>query len=287
MVASEVLHSHWKFRMRLFLIRIYRYLFARECFHALNRLLFDCSLRGLGILNYESNALSGEATFLSQYLKGKNRCIVFDVGANVGKYSSEILTINPATVVYAFEPHPKTFLQLTANINSPNFLANNCAVGHEQGFLTLYDYADRDGSSHASLYKDVIETIHKAKSVEHKVEVIALHAFVKRNSIDAIDLLKIDTEGNELNVLKGLSEYLRNGRVKAIHFEFNEMNVSSRTYFRDFWDLLPNFLFFRLLPKGLTPITNYVPVSCEIFAYQNIVAILKKETERTGFFVSQ
>src|SRR5258706_5279801 len=166
--------------MRMLLIKIYRFLFGRKRFHALNRILFDCSLRGLGILNYESNELSGEAAFLSRYLEGRSNCIVFDIGANIGKYSSKALEINPTAVVYAFEPHPKTFLRLVANINRPNFRATNCAVGHEQGVLSLYDYADRDGSSHASLYKDVIETIHKAKSVEHKVEVIALNYFVKR-----------------------------------------------------------------------------------------------------------
>jgi hypothetical protein len=54
------------------------------------------------------------------------------------------------------------------------------------------------------------------------------------------------------------------------------MNVSSRTYFRDFWNLLPNYNFYRLLPDGMVKIERYSPVFCEIFAYQNIVAILKQ-----------
>ena len=260
-----------------FIIIIYRLVFARKCFYKLNKLLYHCSLSGLGILNYESNHLSGEGKFLSSYLRGKINCIVFDVGANIGNYSAAIFKINPSATIYAFEPHPRTFQKLIVNIKNSNFYPHNFAVGHEVGVLSLYDYEDNNGSSHASLFKDVIETIHKARSVEHKVSVITLDAFMKSRSIDMIDLLKIDTEGNELNVIRGILKYLSHGKVKAIHFEFNEMNVSSRTYFKDFWDILPNYDFYRMLPDGLAEIKSYSPVFCEIFAYQNIVAILQNE----------
>ncbi len=263
-----------------FIFRFYRYLFVRKIFHNLNKLLYLCSLRGLGILNYESNYLSGEGNFLLTYLKGKTNLIIFDVGANIGNYSCEVFKINPSATIYAFEPHPKTFQKLIENVQHSNFFPNNFAVGHVAGTLSLYDYEDNDGSSHASLFKDVIETIHKARSVEHKVSVITLDAFIKNKSIDMIDLLKIDTEGNELNVIKGILENLSSGRVKAIHFEFNEMNVSSRTYFRDFWNMLPHYDFYRMLPDGLVQIKSYSPVFCEIFAYQNIVAVLKDEKNK-------
>jgi FkbM family methyltransferase len=257
------------------IIGFYRFLFGRKVFYKFNKLLYHCSLRGQGILNYESSELSGEAKFIETYLKGKHRCVVFDVGANIGKYSSEILRVNPTAVIHAFEPHPKTFKTLIANIRHSDFVPNNYAVDQENGTLSLFDYLDGDGSTHASLYKDVIETIHQRKSVEHKVDVITLSSYVKGRSIDSIELLKIDTEGNELNVIRGILEYVQQGRIRAIHFEFNEMNVSSRTYFKDFWELMPNYAFYRLLPDGLVPIENYSPLFCEIFAYQNIVAILR------------
>ena len=90
-------------------------------------------------------------------------------------------------------------------------------------------------------------------------------------------LLKIDTEGHELEVLKGFEPYIRQNKVDLIHFEFNEMNVASRVFFKDFWEFLPNYDFYRMLQDGLIPIKNYNPVYCEIFAYQNIVAKLKVE----------
>ena len=259
------------------LIEIYRFLFARSLFYNVNKLLYRLSLSGLGVLNYETVTVSGEARFLERYLKKKRDGIVIDVGSNVGNYSKKVLLVNSNLEVYGFEPHPVTYKKLTNNIVSKNFHPINAAVGDEVGILSLYDYAEKDGSTHASLFKDVIENIHRSKSTEHKVNVLTLGTFLEENNIDRVALLKIDTEGNELAVLKGLGKCISENRVDAIHFEFNEMNVSSRTFFRDFWELLPNYEFYRLLPTGLVKIEQYVPLFCEIFAYQNIVALLRHE----------
>lgn len=127
------------------------------------------------------------------------------------------------------------------------------------------------------MYKEVIEGIHKSRAVKHDIKVIRLDNFLEEHSIDSIDLLKIDTEGNELNALKGLGNWISQGKIKAIHFEFNEMNVISRSFFKDFWDILPNYYFFRMVRDGLVPIEQYNPVDCEIYAFQNIVALIKNQ----------
>lgn len=136
-----------------------------------------------------------------------------------------------------------------------------------------------DGSSHASLYREVIEEIHHkkyGKAIAYDVNVLTLDDFCSEHEISKIDLLKIDTEGNELKSLIGARQLLYENRIKAIQFEFNEMNLCSKSTFKDFWDLLENFYFYRLLPGGqLLPITKYIPYFCEIYAYQNIIAIRK------------
>lgn len=259
---------------------IYRYLFARRRFYKFNRLLYRCSLRGMGILNFESAALSGERCFLAGYLKGLPRgACVIDVGANIGDYSKLVLELHPAVTLYAFEPHPKTFTRLVSNIpaNEARHLIN-AAVGSKDGELVLYDYKSNDGSAHASVYKEVIEDIHHGQAIAHRVPMVRLDDFLKERGVEKIDLLKIDTEGNELEVLLGSNDYINSGKVAAIHFEFNEMNVVSRTYFRDFWSLLRNYDIYRLLPNGSVRIDEYSAVHCEIFAYQNIVAIEKKNS---------
>ncbi len=258
------------------LIRAYRFLFARKVFYGLNKLLYLCSLRGLGFLNYETNAISGERNFLS-YLKHKSNPTVFDVGANIGSYSSEVFKNNANASLYAFEPHPINYRNLIDNVKHPNFHPYNCAVGHETGFLSIYDYDGHDGSTHASLYEDVIEVIHNSKSTKHDVRVITLDSFIRSNSIDTVDLLKIDAEGHELHIIQGVLEHLSQGKIKVIQFEFNEMNVISGTFFRDFWNILSDYKLYKMLPDGLVEIKSYSPIYCEIFACQNVVAVLKDE----------
>lgn len=227
----------------------------------------------MGILNYENDHVSGEDRFLEKLLTGQNAPVILDIGANEGRYTNNILAINPSAIIYAFEPHPETCKRLIANVSSPGFHAINSAAGNEDGLIQLYDYEAGNGSSHASLYKNVIEEIHKAASAEHTVNMLKLDGFAEKRGLKQISLLKIDTEGNELNVLNGFIHYINAGKVDAIHFEFNEMNVASRSFFRDFWSLLEGYDFYRLLPSGMLPIERYSPLLCELFAYQNIVAL--------------
>lgn len=255
---------------------VYQFLFARKVFNKFNKGLYYLSLRGLGILNYKNYKLSGERAFIESYFSTIKKGIVLDIGANIGNYSKHILKISPDIQIYAFEPHPITYKKLIISVKSNSFHPFNLAVGSKNGKLQLYDYEDQDGSSHASIYKEVIEDIHKAKAIKHEIEIIKLDNFLQEHSINRIDLLKIDTEGNELDILKGLGNWIPEGKIKAIHFEFNEMNVISRIFFKDFWDILPNYNFYRMVQDGLLPIKQYNPINCEIYAFQNIVALIKE-----------
>ena len=256
---------------------VYRFLFARKSFYKFNKGLYYLSLRGLGILNYESYKLSGEKAFIESYFSKLKKGAVLDIGANIGNYSKNILKISPDIQIYAFEPHPITYKKLTMSVVSKNFYPFNLAVGSKNSELQLYDYEDQDGSSHASIYKEVIEVIHKGKAIKHDIKVVRMDNFLEGHSIDRIDLLKIDTEGNELAVLKGLGNWIQEGKIKAIHFEFNEMNVISRSFFKDFWDILPNYNFYRMVQDGLISIDQYNPVDCEIYTFQNILALIKEQ----------
>ena len=90
-----------------------------------------------------------------------------------------------------------------------------------------------------------------------------------------IRLLKIDTEGSELKVLLGAAKTLQAQRIDMIQIEFNEMNVVSRVFFRDYFQLLREFDIYRLLPGELLPLRDYRPLYCELFAFQNLLAVRK------------
>lgn len=263
--------------MSRLLLDTYRFLFARNFFYKFNKFLYKCSLSGLGVLNYQNDKISGEDFFLN-FISDKNKKpLVFDVGANIGSYTKNILSKFPESKIYLFEPHPKTFISLIENLSQFNNLTMiNTALGDQCSILKLYDYKGK-ASTHASLYRQVIEDVHHGESESYEVNVITLDDFVNNNNIQHIDLLKIDVEGHELGVLHGANNTILDNKISIIHFEFNEMNVVSHSFMKDFMEILSDFKFYRLLPNGFLPLLDKSPIMVEIFAYQNIIAIHKSK----------
>lgn len=263
--------------MRKIIYNFYRFIFARKGLYKLNKSIYNLLVKSIGINNYESDSLSGEKNLLNRILSEFRDPVIFDIGANVGNYSNSIKKLSPNSKLYSFEPHPKTFKVMEDYSKKNGYFAYNFALGKENSKLKLYDYEqETEGTEHASLFKETFEGIYNEKVISYEVDVITLDEFVKDNKIDKINLLKIDTEGNDYNVLLGAKFSLENEKIDVIHFEFNVMNVYSRVFFRDFFELLNNYNLYRLLPKGFIHISKYEPIHCEIFAYQNIVAIRKQ-----------
>lgn len=258
-------------------LEIYRFLFARPAFAKLNRQMVLMGLKGLGVLNFENAEVSGERHFLQQWLSGQKRPVCLDVGANEGDYTQMLLQAQPQAQVHAFEPHLLTFARLAARHGGHvDIRLTNAGCGAEAGELELFDYAQGEGSSHASVHRGVIEKLRGEPSSAHRVPVVCVDDYLDANGIGTVDLLKIDTEGHELAVLQGARESLRAGRIRCVHLEFNEMNAYSHVHFLDLFEMLPNFRLHRLLPAGMLELENYSPLFCEIYAFQNIVAFLRE-----------
>jgi FkbM family methyltransferase len=257
------------------LFRLCTSILARKRLIRLNRFLYSVSLRGLGVLNFESLGASGEALFLEtvmrQYcLPGLPAPVVLDVGANIGAYARAVMGIAPEAHIHCFEPHPNNVAKL-ASLRSENVTIVDQAVGAESGTLELFDYLESDGSSHASVYKEVFEQIHRRPHVSHRVPVTTIDSYMSEHGLQSVALLKIDTEGHELAALQGARRVLAEERIDIVHFEFNEMNVASRTFLGDFFAALPRYQIFRLLPDGWMRLHDR-PID-NIYAFQNIVAV--------------
>jgi len=262
------------------LYKLYTFLFANAFFFRFNNVLFNMSLRGLGILNYRNLRESGELFFLKKILSNNAPCTIVDIGANVGNYTLTAKKINKNAIFHCIEPMPSNYNLLVKNTkNSMGGVINtyNLAIGENKGNIKIFDYDSNKNTTHASLYKEVLTDIHNSVNVkEFSVSVISLDEFCNEKKIEKINLLKIDTEGHEYAILTGSKEMLEKKMIDIIHFEFNEMNTVSRVFFRDFFLLLKNdFKIYRLLPNGVLPIKKYNPLMHEIFAFQNIVAVRK------------
>lgn len=226
--------------------------------------------RGIG--KFETLAASGEKYLLEVELKKHlpPKAIIFDVGANSGDYTRELQRAFPGATIHAFEPNPTIF----ESLKQTGAVAHCIALGSQPESLDLYNYEEGtgDGGGHASLHQGVFSIVHGVDNVQSvKVQVTTLDLFCETHNIERIDYLKIDTEGHELDVLKGASRLLESGGIKAIQFEFNSMNVCSRVFLQDFYQILPGFSFYRLDSNRLIPLNDYHAEN-EMFAFQNIYA---------------
>jgi FkbM family methyltransferase len=239
-------------------------------FQGLFETLYEVSLAGLNVGEGNHPKLSGEGHVIDlvcRRLVGREPIILFDVGANVGVYTKALLdAFSGSATVYAFEPAPSAFKLLASNLDdAKNVQLRNIGFGERQGPAVLHSAGP--GSKLGSLYEigDRLARAGAAVTLDEQIRLTTIDRFCSEEEIDRIDFLKIDVEGHELRVLEGAAEMLAGSRIDAIQFEFSAANVESRTYFRDFWNLLrPHYVLCRVLQDGIRPIQSYSE-SLELF----------------------
>lgn len=200
--------------------------------------LFFLALRGMNIGGGGSPVTSGELNVIRGLPKG---AVVLDVGANRGQYARAALDTRGDLRIYSFEPSIPAFAVLE---KTPGVKAFPFGFSETEGEVVLY--SDSEGSVLASVYQRDVAGIPFREA--GTVLLRRLADFCTENEITHIDLLKIDVEGHELEVLRGMG----NLRPDRIQFEFGGCNIDSRTFLRDFLRALPDYTLHRILPAGLT-----------------------------------
>ena len=159
-----------------------------------------------------------------------NLTVIFDVGANNGQTAIKYAKYFPAARVYSFEPISNTFKQLQENTAAyKNVSGYKIALGDKNETIQVKVFTGK-ASVLNSLNTSAMNSNEGA--VMEDVTVETLDHFIAKNNIGAIDLLKIDTEGYELNVLRGAAETLKSNKVKLIYAEVGFTKVNKRnTYF--------------------------------------------------------
>jgi FkbM family methyltransferase len=222
---------------------------------------------GIGSASFDLDK-SGEGRLLdllSSRWAEHDRVTVLDVGGHAGAYARAARSaFGSRAEIHCFEPNPALYASLRELLSSdPGIRCHEVALGSAPGAAQLF--LDREGSARGSLVPGTFEVAGQRIESTHTVEVSTLDRVAHDLQLDRVDLLKIDVEGHELAVLEGAEELLAAGRVEAVQFEFGERNLASRTYLRDFFELLgPRFRFHRVTPRGLVPL-EYRP-KIEVFA---------------------
>lgn len=150
--------------------------------------------------------------------KKKKTNLLIDVGANYGYYSLLWAGINPNNKAICFEPSPRSLLGLEFNIINNNLNSqieiHNKAVGEKDGKM-FFVLGPEEQTGWGGLLKEF-----QPGAIE--VPVVKLDTlFFNQVDFSCIDVLKIDTEGADLLVLRGAEKLLSNHRIPHIFFEEN------------------------------------------------------------------
>lgn len=168
-----------------------------------------------------------EPNFYKGFLKShksKNK-LIFDVGANRGHKSAVFSEL--AKRVIAFEPSEKLFDHLQRRFQNTNVLIFNCALGSEVSEADIFLVENNE--AYNSLNQKHIETTTASRGIANldtvkrqKIKVEVLENFIGEFGVPKY--IKIDVEGYELQVLKGLQTV-----VPLLSFEANLPEFSVET----------------------------------------------------------
>lgn len=153
---------------------------------------------------------------------------IFDIGGNFGQTALLFASAFPAATIYSFEPVPTSFSRLQKAVRRQSRIKSfNTAMGNTEGTVEM-NLMQSAGDN----------TIMKSTSATGGVSVAinTIDHFVTANSIEGIDLLKIDVEGYELQVLEGAGQLLKRGGVRYIYAEC-VLPMDGRSPHTSFFDL--------------------------------------------------
>lgn len=139
---------------------------------------------------------------------------VFDIGANEGQTSLHFNEMFPQARIFSFEPSSQTFEKLKANVQGiPQITPIRTAVGTTEGSVTFKN----TGSSVNSSILDYLNPIGEDMVCnEEEVPLRTVPSICEEHKLAGIDLLKIDTQGYDLHVMKGAESLLKAHKVGVI-----------------------------------------------------------------------
>lgn len=248
---------------------------VRAARFALNEARLDV---GGGMQTNGEVALQGWA--LDTVPKGQ-RVNVFDVGANVGAWSLAFLEnarrrgLQDSLELHAFEPSAHTWGRLAEALGDSAAAIQKLALSDAVGAATLYVVGPAAGTN----------SLHQQPGLENgateTVPTTTLDAYAREADINRIDILKIDTEGHDVAVLRGAEGMLSEGRITVTQFEYNRTWISARHYLRDAFHLLGplGYRVGKVTPKGIEFYPSW-DSDLETFVQGNYVACTREVAER-------
>lgn len=171
--------------------------------------------------------------------------VVYDVGANFGLYSLTLSKrVGEGGKVFAFEPLTSNYKRLISNLDlngSKNVVCFQKALGEKANRVEIYVDAERPWCS--SLVKRKSTGLRKAVEV---VEVLCGDTLRNEETLPVPRIVKIDVEGYEYSVIKGLSRTLSDNRCEYVACEVHPKLLPPGVASEDVFGLLRSLGFNRI-----------------------------------------
>ena len=152
-------------------------------------------------------------------LKNRHRFnpkVIFDIGAYKGDWTKMCLKIYPRSKYFLFEP--QDYLSKFLNsFQNRNIIYENILFG-DQNNKEVKFYQFKTSSSVLKFGENIPSLKKRTRSLDN---------YIKENKIEAIDILKVDVQGYELNVLKGAISSLGMIEILIIEISFLEIYEKS------------------------------------------------------------
>ena len=201
---------------------------------------------------------------ISKFLQNRSIKTIIDVGAHKGEFAQNALQIESVNKIIAFEPQKKIFSLLKEKFsdNDKVFL-NNFALSEKEekkimkiNKMTATSTLNHEINDDSLYFKFKNFLLYQRKSIiaEEEIETTTFDAFFHGKIFDENTLLKIDTEGYEIHVLKGSEQKIK--EVKYILIENQFSNMYKNVNFKDCHNFLTDKNF-KILKKFRFPTLHY------------------------------
>ena len=156
-------------------------------------------------------------THLDVYKRqGEDIQTIFDVGANVGDWSTDCAGVFGTAFIHSFEPVPATYRVLASRVESESrIIPHPFGLSNADGDAEFTYYGPEN-----SFLSTMVAPVHDhLQSTRVSIKLRKGDDVLRELSVSRIDLLKIDVEGMEHDVLEGLSNAFSEGRIGLVQFE--------------------------------------------------------------------
>jgi FkbM family methyltransferase len=146
--------------------------------------------------------------------------MIFDVGANVGQSGLEFAKNFPEAAIHSFEPFKANFNKLVHNTQDTVAIrSHHLALSDRDGFMDVL--VDNLPNSEWNGITEKRQLQMKISSDVSKETVLLSRgdSFCEVQGISCIDILKIDTEGHDLEVIEGFEGMFEKGKILSLIVE--------------------------------------------------------------------